>query len=152
MIADYEKASGNKIDFTIVPNEPLRQKEVSAITSGVVPDVMEVADFRFAPLNVWDDKVPELAKSDPFWFQQDAHRAAHGRLTLLGPRMPLYEIYNPATAQYNAEHAFSIAEYDVMKQGMAPEAATDKAFKRAEEIFAKYPITRHKNVPRHRRG
>ena len=81
-----------------------------------------------------------------------------GDLTVTGARahyelrMPLYEIYNPATAQYNAEHAFSIAEYDVMKQGMAPEAATDKAFKRAEEIFAKYPITRHKNVPRHRRG
>jgi hypothetical protein len=27
-----------------------------------------------------------------------------------------------------------------MKAGMAPEAAIDKAFKRAEEIFAKYPI------------
>jgi multiple sugar transport system substrate-binding protein len=401
MVADYEKASGNTIDFTIVPNAPLRQKEVSAITSGVVPDVMEVADFRFAPLNVWDDKlldisdvvepqksqfspvavsschiynnitkqrsyyvapmktagwlfhiwrslvekagykvedipttwdafldffepvqdklraqgmrniyaygyqltgngvdpistfnaymiayggrdfvtsdgklhtddprvreaavkalvklttpfkqgyvpsavvgwndvddnnafhaklivmdfdgsistevalynkkeeyddivtmgqplgndgkevtaqvavlgptipkgaknvqlakefikymlepkvlnqylkgglgrwmlpVPEVTKSDPFWFQQDPHRAAHGRLTLLGPTMPIYEVYNPAVAQFNADHAFSIAEYDVMKEGMAPEAAIDKAFKRAEEIFAKYPI------------
>jgi len=30
---------------------------------------------------------------------------------------------------------------DVMKEGMTPEAAIDKAFKRAEEIFAKYPIT-----------
>jgi hypothetical protein len=28
-----------------------------------------------------------------------------------------------------------------MKNGMAPEAAIDKAFKRTEEIFAKYPIT-----------
>jgi hypothetical protein len=27
-----------------------------------------------------------------------------------------------------------------MKEGMAPEAAADKAFKRVEEIFAKYPI------------
>src|SRR5215472_9071089 len=61
--------------------------------------------------------VPELAKSDPFWFQQDPHRAAHGRLTLLGPTMPLYEVYNPAIAQFNADHAFSIAEYDVMKGG-----------------------------------
>ena len=61
MVADYEKASGNTIDFTIVPNAPLRQKEVSAITSGVVPDVMEVADFRFAPLNVWDDKLLDIS-------------------------------------------------------------------------------------------
>src|SRR5262249_2657629 len=61
MVADYEKASGNAIDFTIVPNAPLRQKEVSAITSGVVPDVMEVADFRFAPLNVWDNKLLDIS-------------------------------------------------------------------------------------------
>jgi len=27
-----------------------------------------------------------------------------------------------------------------MNEGMAPEKAVDKAFKRAEEIFAKYPI------------
>src|SRR6516225_10216929 len=61
LVADYEKASGNTIDFTIVPNAPLRQKEVSAITSGVVPDLMEVADPRFAPLNVWDDKLVDLS-------------------------------------------------------------------------------------------
>ena len=36
---------------------------------------------------------------------------------------------------------FSVAEFDVLKNGMAPEAAIDKAFKRAEEIFVKYPIT-----------
>jgi hypothetical protein len=27
-----------------------------------------------------------------------------------------------------------------MQNGMAPEAAAEKAFKRVEEIFAKYPI------------
>ena len=42
MVADYEKASGNKIDDSIIPFAPLRQKEVSAITSGIVPDVMEI--------------------------------------------------------------------------------------------------------------
>ena len=35
LVADYQKASGNTIDFAIVfaivPNAPLRQKEVSAI-------------------------------------------------------------------------------------------------------------------------
>jgi hypothetical protein len=43
-------------------------------------------------------------------------------------------------AQVNAEHLFSVAEYDVINQGMTPEAAIDKAFKRAAEIVAKYQI------------
>jgi multiple sugar transport system substrate-binding protein len=84
--------------------------------------------------------VPEIAKSDPFWMKEDPHRKAYTELTLLGPLMPIYEVYNPAIAQVNAEHAFSVAMFDVMNNGMAPEQAIDKAFKRAEEIFAKYPI------------
>ena len=48
MVAEYEKASSNKIDYSLVPFAPLRQKAVSAMTSGVVPDVMEVADLEFA--------------------------------------------------------------------------------------------------------
>jgi multiple sugar transport system substrate-binding protein len=55
MAADYEKQSGNKVDHSLTPYAALRQKEVSAITSGVVPDVMEVADFALAPLQSWDD-------------------------------------------------------------------------------------------------
>ena len=54
--------------------------------------------------------------------------------------MPIYETYNPAIAKVDAEHVFSVAEFDVMKNGTAPEAAIDKAFERAEEISAKYPI------------
>jgi ABC-type glycerol-3-phosphate transport system substrate-binding protein len=50
LIADYEKASGNKIEDSIVPFAPMRQKAVSAITAGVVPDIMELADFSFLPL------------------------------------------------------------------------------------------------------
>ena len=38
MVAEYEKASGNKIDYSLIPYAPLRQKEVSAIQSGVVYD------------------------------------------------------------------------------------------------------------------
>jgi multiple sugar transport system substrate-binding protein len=84
--------------------------------------------------------VPEIVKSDPFWLKEDPHRKAYAELTLLGPLMPIYEVYNPAIAQLNGEHAFSVAMFDVMKEGMTPEAAIDKAFKRAEAIFAKYPI------------
>ena len=43
-------------------------------------------------------------------------------------------------AEVSAEHVFSIAMLDVMTNGMTPEQAIDKAFKRAEGIFAKYPI------------
>jgi multiple sugar transport system substrate-binding protein len=50
LVADYEKASGDKIDYSLVPNAPLRQKEISAVQSGGVPDLMEVADIRFTPL------------------------------------------------------------------------------------------------------
>src|SRR6185503_20423252 len=41
LAADYEKASGNKLDYSIIPFAPLRQKAVAAVTSGFVPDVME---------------------------------------------------------------------------------------------------------------
>jgi ABC-type glycerol-3-phosphate transport system substrate-binding protein len=43
-------------------------------------------------------------------------------------------------AQIDSEHVFSVAMLDVMTNGMTPEQAIDKAFKRAEAIFAKYPI------------
>jgi len=33
-----------------------------------------------------------------------------------------------------------------MKEGMAPQTAADTAFKRAEEIFAKYPIVQTRGV------
>ncbi len=47
-VADYEKVSGNKIDTQIVPFAPLRQKIISAITSGVVPDLCTVGPLEAA--------------------------------------------------------------------------------------------------------
>jgi multiple sugar transport system substrate-binding protein len=85
--------------------------------------------------------IPELVQSDPFWLKEDPHRKAYAELTLLGPIMPIFETYNPAIAEVNGEHLFSVAMFDAMNNGMAPEQAVDKAFKRAEAIFAKYPIT-----------
>src|SRR6202023_1405997 len=55
MVADYEKASGNKIEQSLIPFAPLRQKAVAAMQSGVVPDILEVLDLWFAGLNVWDE-------------------------------------------------------------------------------------------------
>ena len=40
-VADYEKASGNKIELSITPFAPERQKIIAALTSGVVPDVVD---------------------------------------------------------------------------------------------------------------
>ena len=104
----------------------------------VQPKVLN--EYLKGGLGRWMIPIPEIAKSDPFWLKEDPHREAYTKLTLLAPTMPIYEVYNPAIAQVNAEHLFSVAMFDVMKGGMAPEAAIAKAFKRAEEIFAKYPI------------
>src|ERR1041384_4631610 len=46
LVADYEKVSGNKIEYSIVPFAPLRQKIISAITSGVVPDLVTVTPLE----------------------------------------------------------------------------------------------------------
>ena len=109
------------------------------IKYAIQPKVLN--EYLKAGLGRWMLPVPEIAKADPFWLKEDPHRAAYTQQTLLGPTMPFYEVYNPAMAQVNAEHVFMVAEFDVMNGGMAPAAAIDKAFKRVEEIFAKYPIT-----------
>jgi multiple sugar transport system substrate-binding protein len=62
MVADYEKASGNTIDHSLVPFAPLMQKIVSALTSGDVPDVLthDIADQAVVPQNAWNDKLIDL--------------------------------------------------------------------------------------------
>jgi len=42
--------------------------------------------------------------------------------------MPIYEDYNPGIAQVNAEHLFSVAMFDVMKERMTSDQVIDKAF------------------------
>jgi ABC-type glycerol-3-phosphate transport system substrate-binding protein len=37
MVADYEKASGNQIEYTILPFAALRQKEIAAVTRASCP-------------------------------------------------------------------------------------------------------------------
>src|SRR6266436_7883770 len=80
-------------------------------------------------LGRWMVPIPEIAKNDPFWLQEDPHRKAYTELTLLGQTMPIYEVYNPAIAQVNGEHLFSVAEFEVINHGMSPEQAVDNAFK-----------------------
>jgi multiple sugar transport system substrate-binding protein len=85
--------------------------------------------------------MPSVAKSDPFWLDpKDPHVAAYVQQAVLGPTVPNFWVYNPAYAQVQNEHVWSVGWVDIMQGGMTPEAAADKAFKRVEEIFAKYPI------------
>src|SRR4029077_14999345 len=55
LLADYEKASGNSIDYSSIPFAPMNRKALRAMNSGAVPDILELADFQFLPMNAWAD-------------------------------------------------------------------------------------------------
>src|SRR5207302_3565669 len=59
-VADYQKASGNTIELSIMPFAPLRQKIVSAVTSGVVPDLFPNQPGEIIVLYAWDDKLVDV--------------------------------------------------------------------------------------------
>jgi multiple sugar transport system substrate-binding protein len=83
--------------------------------------------------------MPSIVKSDHWWFD-DPHRAAYATQGLLNPTVPQYWAFNPAYAQVSNEHTWSQGWLDIIQNGMTPQAAAEKAFRRVEEIFAKYPI------------
>ncbi len=84
--------------------------------------------------------MPALVK-DPFWQDpKDPHLPGYAKQGMVDPTMPFYYVFNPAIAEIDAEHVWSVAMFDVINNGMAPAAAIDKAFKRAETIFAKYQV------------
>ena len=85
--------------------------------------------------------MPSIVKGDPWWLDPaDPHRVAYVKQALLGPTAPQFWVYNPAFAQVQNEHVFPTGWAEIAKDGVAPQAAAEKAFKRVEEIFAKYPI------------
>jgi multiple sugar transport system substrate-binding protein len=61
IVADYQKASGNTIDYSIMPYAPLRQKIVSAITSGVVPDLFTNNPYEILALYAWNDQLADVS-------------------------------------------------------------------------------------------
>jgi multiple sugar transport system substrate-binding protein len=61
IVADYEKASGNTIDLSIVPFAPLRQKIISAITSGSVPDVIDANPLEIVPEEAWNGRLVDVS-------------------------------------------------------------------------------------------
>ena len=83
--------------------------------------------------------MPSIVKKDQWWFA-DAHRVAYTQQAVLNPIMTSYWACNPAHAQIQTEHVWSTAWMDIIQGGISPDAATEKSFKRAAEIYAKYPI------------
>jgi len=74
-VADYEKASGNKIELSIIPFAPERQKIVSAITSGVVPDILDSNPLEILQIYGWQDKwvdVSDVVETQKAQFSENA--------------------------------------------------------------------------------
>jgi multiple sugar transport system substrate-binding protein len=83
--------------------------------------------------------IPRIAKEDPWWLDpSDPHRPPYVQESVLGPTTASYYGYNPAWGQVSAEQVWGIMYTDVIKNGMKPTEAVDKAFKRAETIFSRY--------------
>src|SRR5437868_11203436 len=61
IVADYEKASGNTIELSIMPFAPQRQKIVSAVTSGIVPDFFSNNPNEIIALYAWEDKLVDVS-------------------------------------------------------------------------------------------
>jgi multiple sugar transport system substrate-binding protein len=92
-------------------------------------------------LGRWLPSIASLATSDPWWLDpSDPHRPPYVREGVLGPTIAAYNAFNPAWGEVSAEQLWGIAHADVIKNGMTPSAAVDKAFKRTEAIFSKYTI------------
>ena len=91
-------------------------------------------------LGRWVPVIPQIVKDDPWWVdtKDDPHRSAYVHEAVLGPTFPAYNGFNPAWGQVNAEQLWGVAHADVIKNGMTPTDAVDKAFKRAEAIFARF--------------
>ena len=64
IVDEYQKQSGNIIDFSLIPFAPLMQKIVSAITSGDVPDLIshDINEQVVVPQNAWDDKLVDASR------------------------------------------------------------------------------------------
>ncbi len=89
----------------------------------------------------WLPVMPSIVKNDPYWLDpSDQHRSTAVQQGAVGPTVTWPYVFNPAYAQVQAEHVFAVAESDIIN-GMAPDQAVDKAFKRVEAIFSQYQIS-----------
>ena len=94
-----------------------------------------------AGLGRWVPAIPQLVKEDPFWLSTEMPcLKPYVTEAVLNPTVPLYNAFSPAWGQCNSEQLWGQAHADVIKNGITPAAAIDKAFKRCNEIFAKITI------------
>jgi multiple sugar transport system substrate-binding protein len=92
-------------------------------------------------LGRWLPAITDVIKTEPFWLDpKDQHVAAYTQQGLLSPTIPQYPVYNPGYAEVEATQTWGLAAADVIREGMTPQAAAEKALKRIEQILAKYPI------------
>jgi len=85
--------------------------------------------------------MPAIVKNDPWWLDpKDAHRVAYVRQGLFSPTVPTFWTSNPAYAEVQNEHVWQAAWAEIIQDSATLQAAAEKAFKRVEEIFSKYPI------------
>jgi multiple sugar transport system substrate-binding protein len=92
-------------------------------------------------LGRWLPAMTELATNDPFWLDpKDQHVSTYTRQALFSPTVPQYPVYNPGYAEVEAKQAWGLAAADVIREGMTPQAAAEKALKGIGDILAKYPI------------
>jgi multiple sugar transport system substrate-binding protein len=100
-----------------------------------------VNEYLKTGLGRWLPPMPDLVKDDPFWLKAgDPHRTAYATQGMLSPTEPLYPAFNPGYAEANAQQIWGLAVADIVREGMAPQAAAEKALKRIGDILAKYPI------------
>ncbi len=89
-------------------------------------------------LGRWVPAIPQAVKDDAaFWLKSDMPcLLPYVQEAVLNPTLPVFEGYSPAWGQANAEQLWGQAHADVIKNGMKVSDAVDKAFKRANQIFA----------------
>jgi multiple sugar transport system substrate-binding protein len=104
----------------------------------IQPKVMN--DNLKGGLGRWVPAIPQVVKDDSWWTDPklDPFRSIYTQQTVLEPTIPNWIGYNPALGQVNAEQVWGQAHADVIKNGMTPKQAVDKAFNRTEEIFKKF--------------
>ncbi len=101
----------------------------------IVGDYLKNAEGRWLPV------MPDIVKQDPFWLNpKDETISNFSRQGLISPTVPWFYVFNPAYGQVDAAHTWSVAEADILTNGMSAEKAADKALKQIEKVFARYPI------------
>ena len=60
-VSEYEKQSGDKVEFSIIPFAPMRQKIISAITSGVVPDMIYATPPEIVVEQAWEGRLLDVS-------------------------------------------------------------------------------------------